>query len=131
MIRAAILGILLAFSGPAIGQDPVEAEIVQPDAGAQGTDAQIQQNTARLDVQERMSGNQDFILKLLGILVPAIVLIMQIKQGATIRKVQASVNGMKDELVTEVRKAALLQGAETERTSHPKAKKAAKVRKRA
>lgn len=112
---------LLCLAGHVMAQDheAVKAETVIPDAGAEGTDQQIQENTARLDVQEKMSGNQDFILKLLGILVPAAVLMMQ-------WRLSKQVNGMKDELVESVRKAALLQGAEAERKRPTAARKKVK-----
>lgn len=113
-MKPIFLAILLCFTGVAMGQQQAEAvksETAAPDAGPSGTDEQVELNTARIEVQERMSGNQDFILKLLGILVPAVVLMMQ-------WKLSKQVNGMKHELVEEVRKAALLQGAKTERESH-------------
>lgn len=109
-MKGMLLAGLLCLAGGAMGQEPeaVKSETVIPDAGPSGTDQQIQANTARIEVQEKMSGNQDFILKLLGIIVPAIVLMMQ-------WRLSKQVNGMKDQLVEEVRKAALLQGAKSER----------------
>lgn len=122
VMKAILLACLLCFPGTVMAQDPeaVKAETVIPDAGPTGTDRQVETNTARLDVQEKMTGDQDFILKVLGIIVPAIVLMMQ-------WRLSKQVNGMKDQLVEEVRKAALLQGAKTERASHSKPRKRAKA----
>lgn len=121
-MKSILLAGLLCLTGVAMGQEAeaVKAETVIPDAGPSGTDQQIQDNTARLEVQEKMTGNQDFVLKLLGIIAPIVVFGMQLRQNAKLNAVAKSVNGMKDELVEEVRKAALLQGAKTERQSHSK-----------
>jgi hypothetical protein len=89
---------------------------------ARDVETQADSNTARITAQEHMTGNQDFVLKLMGILMPSFVLLMQLR-------LSKQVNGMKHELVEEVRKAALLQGAKNERESrNGKPKKVTKAR---
>jgi hypothetical protein len=129
-VRAFLLALLLCLTAPVLAKqaEAVKAATTVPDAGPAGRDQQIRSNTARIEVQEKMSGNQAFILQLVSILIPVLVLIIQMRQNGKITAMAKSVDGMKDELVVEVRKAATLQGAKTERESQAGKRKAKLVR---
>lgn len=94
---------------------------------------QTNENTAEIaQIQQRMTGTQDFILKLVAIIMPLLIAMMtgimlyiQIKQKAAgeARGVQQredlilvarSVNGIKTELVAKAELAAFLEGVQTE-----------------
>jgi len=94
--------------------------------------AQTNENTADIAQIQRMTGTQDFILKLVAIIMPLLIAMMtgimlyiQIKQKAAgeARGVQQredlilvarSVNGIKTELVAKAELAAFLEGVQTE-----------------
>lgn len=93
---------------------------------------QTSENTADIAQMQRMTGTQDFILKLVAIIMPLLIAMMtgimlyiQIKQKAAgeargfqqredLILVARSVNGIKTELVAKAELAAFLEGVQTE-----------------
>lgn len=91
--------------------------------------AQTEVNTQDIAEQARMSGTQDFILKLVAIVMPLLIAMMtglmlyiqikqksasearQVEQRADLILVARSINGMKTELVARSELAAFLEGA--------------------
>lgn len=118
-------------STPAAAEDPMQAharEILAQQAIAAQQRAEIASNTQNMAEMQRMTGTQDFILKLTAIVMPLLIAMMtglmlyiQIKQKAIVEAnsiqqredlilVARSVNGVKTELVAKAELAAFLEG---------------------
>jgi len=116
---------------PAGAEDPMQAharQVLAEQAIAAQQAAQNASNTHNIPQIQRMTGTQDFILKLTAIIMPLLIammtglmLYMQIKQKAIVEAysnqqredlilVARSVNGVKTELVAKAELAAFLEG---------------------
>lgn len=124
-MKALLLGLLLCLPAYVMAQD-TPSDQTQTQADTQ--EAQVQDNTARIDDQERLTGNQNFILKVLAIVAPLVMIGLQAWLHRKMSAVAHSVDGVKTELVESTRKQALLQGAANERKANPRKKKTTKRR---
>lgn len=116
---------------PAAAEDPMQAharQVLAEQAMAARQTAQTANNTHDITQMHRMTGTQDFILKLTAIIMPLLIAMMtglmlyiQIKQKAIVEAnsiqqredlilVARSVNGVKTELVAKAELAAFLEG---------------------
>lgn len=116
---------------PAAAEDPMQAharQVLAEQAMAARQSAQTATNTNDIAQMQRMTGTQDFILKLTAIVMPLLIAMMtglmlyiQIKQKAIVEAnsiqqredlilVARSVNGVKTELVAKAELAAFLEG---------------------
>lgn len=80
---------------------------------------QIDENRADISRLAERAADQDFILKLLAIILPTsgtiVVAVLQLKTRREVVTLAHSVNGMKDELVVAVRSASFQEGQTSER----------------
>ena len=107
-MKALLLAILFCVPAYAMAPQDPPAEVV----------AQVERNAEQIDRLAARAADQDFILKLLAIIMPTlgvvVVALLQLKNNRQLTQVAKAVDGLQDKLVAETRTTGRMEGAQME-----------------